>query len=210
MSRWGVQIEKSTSYRGATQPFSNTYYYEAAVANTPADNLGVIAYANDLLDDVIALERAAFSTDVAFVLARCWSQIGTQSQNEMIVQRSLTGNGSVASTSGSMDRERAFLVRLRAGVDSRGRPVYLRKYFHLLVGTIGGVAISTAMLAQTAQLAAAQRTAIESLMDSLKQVTPGAGPNANLVSKNGRAITGGTTAHPYLEHRQLGDAWRGT
>ena len=208
MARFGVQIEKATSFRGASQPFSNTYYYEAATANSPADNASVIQYANDLLDDVVALERAAFSTSVTFVMARCWSQIGTQAQNEMIVQRTLTGTGSVASTSANMDRERAFLVRVRAGVDVKGRPVYLRKWFHLLVNVIGGGTISAAQLAQTAQLSGAQTTAIESLMQSLLAVTPGAGPQAVLVAKNGRQVSGGVKAHPWIEHRQLGDVWR--
>jgi hypothetical protein len=210
LSRFGIQVEKSISYRGATQPFSNTYYYEIAAANTPADNPGVIGVANDMLDDVVAAERAAHGTNVNFVMARCWSQIGTPSQNEMIVQRPLTGTGAVGSPPTSIDRERAFLVRFRAGSDSRGRPVYLRKWFHLDVSLIGGETITPGQLQQTAQLTTNQRNALQTLGNALKNITPGAGPVAELVSKQGRQITGATTAHPYFEHHQLGEAWRNT
>jgi hypothetical protein len=210
VARFGVQIEKSTSFRGAAQPFSNTYYYEAATANSPANNASVIGYANALLDAIIPIERGAHSPNVTFVAARCWSQIGTPAQNEMIVQRSLSGAGTGGGASTAMDKERAFLVRFRAGVDSKGRPVYLRKWFHLDVGVLGGAGITNAQLVQTEQLTTAQRSALETIANNLKTVTPASGPVANLVAKGGRPIDGGTTAHPYLEHHQLGDAWRGT
>jgi hypothetical protein len=203
MTRFGVNIEKTVSFRGATQPFGNTYYYEAAV---PAENT---AYLNDLLDDLIAIERAAHSTIVTFVKARLWSQLGSPSQNNMLIQRSLSGTGTAASPVTGQDRERAFLVRLRAGVDTRGRPVYLRKWFHLEVGSIGGASISGAQLDQTAQLTTAQQNAVIALMDSVKTLNPGAGPDAVLKAKNGRGFDGSTIAHPWLEHRQLGDIWRG-
>jgi hypothetical protein len=210
VSRFGVQVEKTTSFRGSAQPFSNTYYYEAAVTNAPANSPTVIGYANDLLDDVVSWERGIHGTNVTFVMARCWSQIGPKEQNEMIVQRSLSGAGTGAAPSTAADKERAFLIRFRAGNDSRGRPVYLRKWLHLDIGVIASEGITNTQLVQTAQLTAGQRAQLVTWGDQIKQVTPGAGPPANLVSKNGRPIDGATIAHPYYEHHQLGDAWRGT
>jgi hypothetical protein len=210
MARYGVQVEKSTSFRGAAQPFSNTYYYEGAVANGDPTDPNAIGYANNILDDVVALERAIHGTNVTFVMARCWSQIGTKEQNQMLVQRALSGNGTGAGPSTAADKERAFLVRFRAGNDTRGRPVYLRKWFHLDIGVIASEGISNAQLQQTAQLTSGQRSQLETWANGFKTITPGAGPNATLVAKNGRPIDGSTTAHPYFEHHQLGDAWRGT
>lgn len=210
MSRFGVQLEKSLSFRGATQPFSNTYYYEMAAANSPPDATGVIATANALLDALIPIERAQHSTAVAYVMGRVWSADGPKADRQMIVQRALSGTGGLSQTPTSLDRERAFLIRFRAGNDTRGRPVYLRKWFHLTVSAIASNSITSTMHEQTAQLTTPIRTALEAFGDSFKNITPGAGPVAHLVGPTGREITGGTQAHPYLEHHQLGEAWRGT
>lgn len=205
MTRYGVQIEKSTSFRGAAQPFSNTYYYEAPV---PAQ--GSEGYLNDLIDDILAVERPLHATSVNFIFARAWSQIGTKEQNEMKVQRALTGTGSNSSLAhATMDKERAFLVRFRAGNDSRGRPVYLRKWWHLLAEAYGGATVPNSVLQNTAELSTNVRSFLEAEANKLKVVTPGAGPNAELVAKSGRTISGSTLAHRFLEHHQLGDAWRG-
>jgi hypothetical protein len=125
----------------------------------------------------------------------------------MLVDKALSGAGSAALSS-ELDRERAFLVRFRAGVDVKGRPVYLRKWWHLCCSTIAGAAITAAMRQQTAELTAGQRSALETFANSLKAFTV-AGQNVNLVAKGGRTITGATEAHRFLEHRQLGDEWRG-
>jgi hypothetical protein len=192
---------KRCAYRLGTQHFSNVYYFDTPIAATNLTDLEL------LVDEVVAKEKAVFSTAVTFVQGRLWSQIGTPTQNNMLIDKTLSGTGALGSHA-DMDRERAFLIRLRAGVDSRGRPVYLRKYYHLLVGIIGGAAISGAMLAQTAELSSGQRTALEVFMNSLASFTVN-GQSVNLVSKNGRGITGSTQAHRFLEHRQLGDEWRG-
>jgi hypothetical protein len=203
-----VQIEKQVSFRGSVQPFSNTYYYDAAVALDPPES--AVGYVNDLLDDLIPLDRGIHGNTVTYTMARAWSQIGTKEQNQMIVQRPLSGTGTINSSLANLDPERAWLVQFRAGVDSRGRAVYLRKWLHLNIATLGGTNIGSAELAQTSQLPTAHKTAIEAWGESIKTLTPGAGPNAVLKAKSGRGITGATKAHPWLEHHQLGDQWRGT
>src|SRR3954470_12895414 len=122
MARVGVSIVKSTSFRGVAQEFGNTYYYQ-----TPLPVTATVA--GNLIDHIVTLEKAQHSTAVTFVRAKCWSAGGTKQENEMITQKNLSGTGSNGSGGAStlnMDKERAFLVRFRAGNDTRGRPVYLR------------------------------------------------------------------------------------
>lgn len=203
MARVGISITKSTSFRGVAQEFANTYYYNAPEPITAP----VVEAAIDL---IVTKEKAIHASSVTFVRARGWSAGGSEATNAMIVDKALSGAGSQSPQSIGIDKERAFLVRIRAGSDSKGRPVYLRKYWHLDVSVMGGQSISTAMMANTGQLAQASRDALVGHYNDLKLITPtGAGGNWDLCSKTGRAITGGTVAHPYLEHHQLGDQWRG-
>jgi hypothetical protein len=203
MARCGISVTKSVSFRGTAQEFSNTYYYEIPepLNATVAENL---------LDLVVTSERSRHASSITFVRGRAWTAGGSQATNQMLIEKPLSGTGTGGTGSTAMDKERAFLVRIRAGVDSKSRPVYLRKWLHLDVGTFGGQAISNTMLQNVDQLHSASRAALVTFMDEIKVLAPaGGGGSANLVSKSGRAITGETQAHPYLEHHQLGDMWRG-
>lgn len=201
MPRCGVNITKSMSFRGAAQEFGNTYYYE-----TP----GILSTgsADALADNLVAKEKAMHSASVNFVHVRVWSETGNKATNEMLVNKALSGTGSQANPISGQDRERAFLVRFRAGVDSKGRPAYLRKWWHLNVGSISAVNISPSVLENTAQLPTSIRSSLESSANGFKDVISSA-VTWSLVSNKGRSIDGPTQAHPYLEHRQLGDMWRG-
>jgi hypothetical protein len=197
----GVSITKSVSFRGVAQEFGNTYYYQ-----TP---LPVIAsVADSLIDTLVTKEKAIHSGSISFLFARCWSAGGTKAENNMITQKALSGTGAGTSPAAAMDKERAFLVRFRAGNDSRGNPVYLRKWWHLDVASISGSTVTDPMLANTAQLGSTLRTSLETSANGFKSITS-LPQNFDLVSEKGRGITGATTAHPYLEHHQLGDQWRG-
>jgi hypothetical protein len=202
MARVGASITKSVLFRGKAQEFSNTYYYETS---------GIVSEGSAiaLLDALIPLERAIHSSDVSFVSARCWSAGGTKAENQMLTQRTLTGGGTGVASPAAMDKERAFLIRFRAGVDSKGRPVYLRKWFHLEVGVLNGTSISNGVLANTEQLSSAHRSYLVTEGNKFKDVLTGTAQNWSLVSEKGRPIDGATVAHPYLEHHQLGDMWRG-
>jgi hypothetical protein len=200
MARIGIAITKSTSFRLATQEFSNVYYYENGGALP--DQSGAEA----LIDEVTALEKGRHANTVSFVRGRCWSQIGSPGQNNMIAQKALTGTGSTTPDN-TMDKERAYLIRWRAGNDSRGNPVYLRKYYHAC-GTFAGVAPTAGLLAQTAEFTQANRDAIKASADALLVLVT-AGGGWNLVAKSGRTRGGtGDQAHRFLEHHQLGDMWR--
>lgn len=203
MARIGISITKSVAYRDSVQEFSNVYYYENGGALPSSTG------ASDLIDEVTALEKGRHSTLVTFVRGRCWSQVGSPAGNEMIHQKALSGTGSSTSDT-AMDKERAFLVRWRAGSDSRGNPVYLRKWWHCCgaYGSASG-AVATTILAQTTGFAQATRDAILASANAFLSLIS-AGGGWSLVAKNGRTRSGtGDAAHKYLEHHQLGDMWRG-
>lgn len=200
MALFGVSIEKTTSFRGVAQVFANVYHYNDA-GGSPSD-----ADLTSLVDQIVVDEKAMHATSVTFVRGRCWSAGGTEAANQMRVDKALSGAGSLTN-SDALDRERAVLIRWRAGSDSRGRPVYLRKWYHSCATTVGGVAYATNVLGNIAGLTQASRDAAETQADNVVSYTAG-GTVFTLCGPNGRVITGSTECHPYIEHHQLGDMWR--
>jgi hypothetical protein len=202
MSRVGVSITKSCAFRGGTQEFSNVYYYENA-GGLPDE-----AQATGIIDTLTGQEKTWHSTNVTFVRGRLWSQGGSPGTNNMIAQKNLSGTGAT-SVVASMDRERAYLFRLRAGVDSRGNPVYLRKWYHSCGTFDSSVAPSATTLENTTGFTQAGRDTAAAKMDVVRTMVANAGP-WELISKSGRPFTTGETfkCHQYLEHHQLGDQWR--
>jgi hypothetical protein len=201
MARIGVSITKSTLFRGATQEFSNVYYYEV-------DSLPSVSQADTIIDNIVAKEKLLHSTQVTFVRGRCWSQVGSPSQNNMISQKNLSGAGS-SNTTPSFDKERAYLFRLKAGVDSRGNPVYLRKWYHSCGFFPGGITLGSGQLDNTSGFSSADRATMVNQIGWIGDAN-GSPLLPRLCSKNGRLPDAGATwsAHQYLEHHQLGDMWR--
>lgn len=192
----GVSITKKVFFRGVNQEFSNVYHYRNPSA--------VTGPWGTIVSEIVTTEKALHSTDVTFVTARVWSVGGSPAQNEMLHEETLTGTGTQA-TNSSMDRERAVLIRWPAGKDIRGKPVYLRKWYHCC-GNANAVIFAAAQLQQTAAIAAGDRTTIASKADENRQVLPTA--SWDIISKKGRLTTGAAQCHSYLEHHQLGEAWR--
>lgn len=201
MTRVGISITKSVPFRNSVQEFSNVYYYDG-LAGVPS-----VSEADSLIDQATAREKAWHSTAVTFVRGRLWTDTGSKATNEMISQKNLSGTGSTTSDT-SMDRERAYLFRLRAGVDSRGNPVYLRKWFHAC-GSFGSTSPAVAISANISGWSQAQRDAMVSTMNNIGSIGSGS-TLGTLCAKGGRQPTAGSTwiAHPYFEHHQLGDMWR--
>lgn len=205
MAQITISVLKRAAFKDATQEWANTYVYASAGALPDA------AAAEALIDEVVAQEKLFHSTDVTFVEGRCWSSGGTPASNEMIFQKALTGLGA-AGTDSSLDRERAVLVQWPAGVDSLGRKVYLRKWYHPC-GNFGTVAWSAGNRANINSIASSSRTAIANYADVLSRI--GTPEVWGLVADSGRTRDGGIlsatppTAHKHLEHHQLGDQWRG-
>lgn len=201
MARIGVSITKSVSFRGAIQEFSNVYYYDVSA-------LPSVSEADTFIDNLTTLEKTFHSTAVTFVRGRCWSQIGTKEQNEMISQKNLTGTGARAVET-FMDRERAYLFRMRAGVDSRGNPVYLRKWYHSCGLFIGGQTITAAIMSNTGGFSSTERASMVTAMQGVSGAN-GSPLTPRLCSKSGRIpdVANAWNCHQYLEHHQLGDQWR--
>jgi len=201
MPQIGVSITKSTSFRNSVQEFSNVYYYE--VGGVPT-----IAQADQFIDNLAALEKTFHTTAVTFVRGRVWTNTGNKATNEMISQKNLSGNGARTASS-SMDKERAFLFRLRAGVDSRGNPVYLRKWFHACGEFVSAQTIPAGVMQNISGFSGAERSAQVAAMNAIGNAN-GSPLVPVLIAKSGRAPSGGATwdAHQFLEHHQMGDQWR--
>jgi hypothetical protein len=204
MTRVGCSITKSVAFRNSSQEFSNVYYFDN---NAGAPNA---TEADALIDAVTTLEKTFHSTLVTFVRGRVWTQLGSPATNNMISQKNLSGTGARAAV-GSFDKERAFLFRLKAGFDSRGQPVYLRKWYHACGAFAAAVTISASHLTQDTAFTSGERTSLANAMDGIRQITAG-GMTWNLVAKSGRAPNVSATfeSHNFLEHHQLGDQWRAT
>lgn len=202
MPRVGLSITKSCSFRNATQEFSNVYYFEIDGGAVSA------ADAAAFIDSIATQEKTFHATVVTFVRGRCWSQGGSPGTNEMIEQHSLSGTGARGATT-SMDRERAHLFRQRAGSDSRGNPVYLRKYYHSCGAFSVNLTLSQAQLENTSGFSASDKTNLVTAIGSIHNLSAN-GRTGHLVSKSGRTanIAAPWEPHTFLEHHQLGDQWR--
>lgn len=201
MAQIGISITKSTAFRNSTQEFSNVYYYTGG--STPS-----ASQADQLIDELTAMEKAFHSNIVTFVRGRLWSAGGTQAQNNMISQKNLSGTGSTG-TASSLDKERAFLFRLRAGNSSNGQPVFLRKWFHACGIFYTGQTLASGVIDNTTSFLQTQRDSMVANMNGIGALNAAAGP-WKLCAKSGRLPDAGAlwTSHPYLEHHQLGDQWR--
>jgi hypothetical protein len=200
----GISITKETSFRDSVQPFSNMYFYNNGLGGAPDSSA-----AQNMLQELVDKEKTFHSTAVEFVFGRVWLQALTEIGSTMIYQSMLSGLGTQSQNT-SMDKERAFLFRRRAGQDSRGQPVYLRKWYHAC-GEFGGTGttINSTILANTAGFGDAARTALANRMQGISNIDAGGGGWV-ICSKGGRSPTEPNwVAHRYLEHHQLGDQWRG-
>jgi hypothetical protein len=124
----------------------------------------------------------------------------------MRVDKALTGAGALTEVT-FMDRERAVLVQTPAGINSRGKPVYLRKWYHVCAAA-GPNSLTNAQIANTAQLSTQQRDYWAGKVNDIQELELLANPVASMVAQSGRVTTGEPACHPYLEHHQLGDQWR--
>lgn len=201
MARIGISITKRVAFRDSTQEFSNVYYYDGGTLPNASD-------ANDMIDLVANREKTFHSTDVSFMNGRLWSQTGDKATSNMIQQKTLSGTGARPPGT-AVDRERAFLFKLRAGSDSRGNPVYLRKWFHACGAFVSTTVPSNAQLVQSTGFSQAERDAQVAQMNNIGDLSP-VGTLFKLCAKSGRLPDAGASwqAHKYLEHHQLGDQWR--
>lgn len=200
MGQITISITKRAVFRDSVQEWANTYTYRSANANP--DEAGALG----MIDELVANEKTFHSSAVTFVRARCWSSGGTKQENKTIAMKNLTGTGSSLTVVG-FDYERAVLIQWPAGVDSRGRKVYLRKWYHCC-GEFAGNTPSADILANRTGWSTTQRTNLANAADVVTRI--GNLEAWGLTAESGRERDGGAPiAHKYLEHHQLGDQWRG-
>jgi hypothetical protein len=201
MAQIGISITKRTAFRDSTQEFSNVYFYIGGSLPDSTD-------ANAMIDLAATREKSFHSTDVTFMIGRLWSETGNKATNNMLAQKQLSGTGARTPATAD-DKERAYLFRLRAGVDSRGNPVYLRKWFHACGSFVSGQSLSNTILRNLTGWTQAERDAQVAAMNSIGDLSP-VGTLFKICAKSGRLPTAGEQwqAHKYLEHHQLGDQWR--
>ncbi len=206
MSRIGISITKEVAFRDNQQEFSNVYYYGNGTGALPG-----LTDAEALLDQLVALEKTFHSSLVSFVHGRLWSAGQGASVNEMLAEKTLTGTGSTT-TDTTMDKERAYLFQFPAGVDSRGKQVYLRKWYHTCGVFPGGPSpVGGSIHSNATGFTTANRTAMSGNADDILTIGVTSSPGWALVSKNGRNVSApaSTETYKYLEHHQLGNQWRG-
>jgi hypothetical protein len=202
MALVGVSVTKQCAFRESVQEFSNVYYYQWTGLN-PGNSLAI-----DLINRVVTLEKAIHSNLVTFVKGRCWSAGSGEDANQMIAEITLSGTGSASSTA-SFDKERAWLIQWDGGVDSRGKGVKFRKWFHTC-GSFGGNSAAANNLTNDSSLSSTIRGNVATLANPFNPISFNGGVTVGrLVNKNGTREAGTTaTCHKFLEHRQLGDQWR--
>lgn len=193
-----MAVVKSVSFRLVQQEFTNIYFFQRPAPWVPGGGAAII-------NEIVGKEKAWHSTDVTFKRASLWSAGGTKAENQMLDQLTLSGTGN-GTPSTTMDRERAVLIRWPAGVDVKGRPVYLRKWYHIC-GNWQTVGFSNGHMQNTLPIDDTSRSTIASAANGLK-VVGGTVDTWTICASNGRSVTGDAQCHKWLEHHQLGDMWR--
>lgn len=122
-----LTIVKSFDYRGAPEEWSNTFFFTGTMPATPASW-------KTLADNVIAEEKLCYDDTVTVVRA-----IGHQAGESVAVwsydyaAHSETVAGTLVPAAGAQQQGGDAAVWVRWSTDqltSRGKPIYLRSYFH--------------------------------------------------------------------------------
>lgn len=119
-----MAITKSTTWRGATEEFSNIY----TIAGLDIDSETAMTA---LVDKFVAAEKLCHASVVSFVRAQIYSY-GEYGPNFMYHSQTLSGAGAVSPTP-TMYKESAVLLRAklpRTFSLTRSNQPYLRKYLH--------------------------------------------------------------------------------
>lgn len=170
MARPGVTIVHSFDYRGnPTEEWSNTYHF---AGSHPSDDAGWTA----LIDALVDLEAPAIADNVAYVRAYGYDDTDNDAS---FVYDDLGGTGPNAtgslSTAGAQfaPGDCAAWCRWKtARLNTNGKPIYLRKYFHSIMVNGGTDGYD--------QVASGQKSAMKDFADAVQAASgdwPGlAGP----------------------------------
>jgi hypothetical protein len=125
MAAAGITLVKTVNYRGAAEEWANQYHMTLA----PSDPAGW----RTAVDGLIAQEKTVYSNRVTIVRALCYTDTDLPAVYNYILA-DFAGNvsGTFSPTAGSATPgDVAGWVRWATGdVNSKGKMIYLRKYFH--------------------------------------------------------------------------------
>ena len=170
MSAPGIVIVKEMPYRGSPEEWSNKYHF---VGDAPSDDAGW----DSLREAIVDLERTCYGTFVKVV--RVYGYDDTDHDATYIYEYASGSEptGSISAITGSTfaPGDAAAWCRWKtARVNSHGRPIYLRKYFH-------GVTVYASTSGDTDELNVTWTTAADAFIDNVNGVSgdwPGiAGPD---------------------------------
>lgn len=126
MAAPGITVVKTFTYRDAPEEWSNKYHFQGTAPSTPADWRA-------LADAFITEEKAILSYFVSITKVLCY----TDTDNPAVYTYTLADfGGNVAGTYMGVDEDvppgdSAYLLRWNTGrVSTRGKPIYLFKYYH--------------------------------------------------------------------------------
>lgn len=129
MATPGVVLIKTFSYRGNPEEWSNAYHFQG---DAPANN----ADWRSLVDDLITIEKPVYPATVSVVRAICYEDLSPHHDAVYTyILADFDGNVPGTLTFGGGGTECPGDDAVFAGwktdrVSSRGKPVWLRKYFH--------------------------------------------------------------------------------
>lgn len=140
-TQYSIKLVKSFTYRGATQEFSNRYYFDGAA---PSDW-------NALLDGIVALEKDIYPTNVTIVSAHGY-QPGS---NVAVANKTYTTAGTLSQAGRvQLPGDCAFVLRMATTkVSSKNHVVYVFSYYHAVTGD---TAFASPDSPETGHLAAVQ------------------------------------------------------
>ncbi len=128
MAAPGITSIKSFSYRGSTEEWSNQYHF---TGSAPSDDAGW----RDLCDAFVLLEKTALNNTVTILRFLCY----TNTDNDSVYTYDLAAFGGTvlgtynysAHSAEIQEGNTAYDIRWNTGrTNSKGKPIYLRKYFH--------------------------------------------------------------------------------
>lgn len=191
MAAYGVTVEKSVTFRGSAEPFSNVWHYAITVPVAgDYENLG---------QAVVTAEKAFFPSDVTFKVVRVYGPTDQSPADNLIrYVADLTGTGTGARAGGVVYPELCYTVSMPAGrSETTQRRIYLRKYLRAI--RLHGSSDS----ATTGLLTTSTRDSVEAFYESMATVTRNAVSYAMVTPRNQPISDPSATCLQYLRVRQM-------
>lgn len=188
MAEPGITSIKSFTYRGNVEEWGNTYHFDGDPPANPADWLS-------LYEALVDLEKPIFASSLSIVRAYCYEDTDDHSVLTLDADSGfspVSGTLSITGAHAQAPGDAAAWCRWKtARVNSKGNPIYLRKYFHGVITQIDG--------GDGDNIAAEQKTALQNFADD---VNAPSGDWPGLVGPDG-VVPGANRVSTYATTRTL-------